>query len=401
MKTILILSAGIEAVPGILKAKKMGLKVVVCDKNIHAPGFKYADYKIYESIYQYSKLLDSVNYFNKKIKKIDGVITIASDTPVAVSKIAKKLNLPGNSIKTAMLSTNKIKMKIKLRECKIPIPWFSEVKSVNHLKKILKNKKSKYIIKPIDNRGARGVLQIDSKSDLTWSYNHCLKESKSKKIMIEKFLTGKQISSESIIYGKKSFTPGMIERNYEYLKKFSPFVIENGGQQPVKLSNININKISELTIKAGRCLGVKYGTVKGDIIFHKGKPYIIELATRLSGGWMSSDQIPLATGVDVLKVAIQIALGEKIDFNRLKNKKKNAVAIRYFFPKYGTVFSFKKGILKKNKFIKKFKFYLKNKTVIQKVTDHTKRAGFVITAASTKKKAVIEAKMFVNSFIKN
>ena len=401
MKTILILSAGIEAVPGILKAKKMGLRVVVCDKNINAPGFKFADYKIFESIYQYSKLLDSVVYFNKKIRKIDGVIAIACDTPIAVSKIAKKLDLPGNSIQTAKLSTNKIKMKEKLKKCGILIPWFCELKNLNHLKKILKKKKSKYIIKPIDSRGARGVLQIDSKSNLEWSFNHCLKESKSKKIIIEKFLTGKQISTESIIYGKKSFTPGLIERNYEYLKKFSPFVIENGGQQPLGLSNININKVSDLTIKAGKCLGVKYGTVKGDIVFHKSKPYIIELATRLSGGWMSSDQIPLATGVDILKVAIQIALGEKINFDNLKNKKKNAVAIRYFFPRWNTIFSVKNSSIKKNKYIKKFKFYLKNKTLIPKVTDHTKRAGFVITSASTKKKAVIEAKKFISSVIKN
>ena len=49
----------------------------------------------------------------------------------------------------------------------------------------------------------------------------------SKKIIIEEFLVGKQVSSESIIYGAKNFTPGLIERNYEYLKKFSPFVYKS------------------------------------------------------------------------------------------------------------------------------------------------------------------------------
>jgi biotin carboxylase len=400
MRTLLILSAGIEAVPGILKAKKMGLKVVVCDQNINAPGFKYADYKIFKSIYNYSELLDSVESFNHNIKKINGVIAISSDTSVAVSIIAKKLKIPGNSIITAKLSTDKLKMKEKLKKCGIPIPWFSEVKNLNHLKKILKDKKIKYIIKPVDSRGSRGVLQIDSRSDLEWSYKHCLQESKSKKIIIEKFLVGKQISTESIIYGENAFTPGLIERNYEYLNKFHPYIIENGGQQPVTLSKNNINKISELTIRAAKCLGVKYGTVKGDIVFHQGKPYIIEIATRLSGGWMSSDQIPLATGVDILKIAIQIALGDKIDLNNLKINKKKAVAIRYFFPKSGKIFSIKRNMLKKNNYIKKFMFYLKNKTIVPKVTDHTKRAGFVITCAQTKKKAVNEAKKFINSAFK-
>ena len=81
--------------------------------------------------------------------------------------------------------------------------------------------------------------------------------------------------------------------------------------------------------------------------------------------------------------------------------KKIYLFFRYFFPKSGTIFSIKKNVLKKNKYIKKFKFYLKNKVMIPNVIDHTKRAGFVITSAPTKKKAVIEAKKFVSSVIKN
>ncbi len=96
MGTILILSAGIEAIPGILRAKKMGLKVIVCDKDLNAPGFKYADYKIYGSIYSGTKLLNSVVNFNKK-NKISGVIAMASDASIMVAKIANKLKLNGIS----------------------------------------------------------------------------------------------------------------------------------------------------------------------------------------------------------------------------------------------------------------------------------------------------------------
>lgn len=399
MKTLLILNASHEAVPGIQKAKKMGLKIVVADKNKFAPGFKYADYKIYESIYNYTKLVKITKKFNDNTKKIDGVIAMASDTPIAVARIAKKLNLKSNSIKSSILSTNKLMMKDKLKNANIKVPWYSEIKNFKHLQNILKNKKEKYIIKPIDNRGSRGVLQIDKNSDLLWSYNYCLKNSKKKKVMIEKFLNGKQISSESIIYGEKSFTPGMIERNYEYLNKFKPHVIENGGQQPVNLSEKNLKRIAKITVMAGRCLGIKYGTVKGDIVFHKGEPYIIEIATRLSGGWMSSDQIYLGTGIDFLKYAIKIALGEKINIDNLKIKQKYCVAIRYFFPKPGTLFNIKKKI-KKNKFIKKFMIF-RNNSSIKKITDHTIRPGFVITVAKEKQKAILEANKFIQKILKS
>ena len=40
-QTILIISAGKEAIPGILRAKELGLKVVATDLDPMAPGFKY------------------------------------------------------------------------------------------------------------------------------------------------------------------------------------------------------------------------------------------------------------------------------------------------------------------------------------------------------------------------
>ena len=68
--------------------------------------------------------------------------------------------------------------------------------------------------------------------------------------------------------------------------------------------------IRQITVKAGKCLGIKTGTIKGDIVLVKGKPYIIEIASRLSGGWMSSDQIKMSTGIDFLKLAIKLSLGD-------------------------------------------------------------------------------------------
>lgn len=392
MKTLLILNAGIEAVPGIIKAKSMGIKIILCDKNKLSPGFRYADYKIYSSIYNDKEIIKSLDKILKKTK-IDGVITFSSDAALSVARIAKKYGLPGNTIQSAILSTDKLKMKMKLKKNKISLPWFKEIKNLKDLQSVIMTNESKYIIKPIDNRGARGVLQIDKRTDLKWAYNYCISKSIKKKIIIEKFLKGKQISTESILYNKDSITPGMIERNYEYLKKFRPFIIENGGQQPINLSKKKIKNISDLVVKAGRCLGIKKGIVKGDIVLHKNKPYIIEIATRLSGGWMSSHQIPIATGVDILKIAIKLSLGEKIDINKIKIKNKKATAIRYLFPLEGSFFKKKK--ITKNKYVIKSSIYFKNNHIVKKFTDHTTRAGFVITAAQNKNKAILEAKKFI------
>ena len=51
MKTLLIVSAGIEAVAGIELAKSMGLHVVISDINPDAPGLMVADDQLLASTY--------------------------------------------------------------------------------------------------------------------------------------------------------------------------------------------------------------------------------------------------------------------------------------------------------------------------------------------------------------
>jgi len=47
MKTLWIVSGSQEAVPGIVRAKELGLFVVVSDGNSKAPGFQFADDSIF------------------------------------------------------------------------------------------------------------------------------------------------------------------------------------------------------------------------------------------------------------------------------------------------------------------------------------------------------------------
>ncbi len=58
-------------------------------------------------------------------------------------------------------------------------------------------------------------------------------------------------------------------------------------------------------------LGIDNGCAKGDIKLTRHGPMIGELAARLSGGFMSAYTYPLSTGVDLIRAAIEIALGQE------------------------------------------------------------------------------------------
>ena len=58
-----------------------------------------------------------------------------------------------------------------------------------------------------------------------------------------------------------------------------------------------------------KALNLKIGAAKGDIKVTKNGSMVGEIAARLSGGFMSAYTYPLSTGVNLIKNAIEIALG--------------------------------------------------------------------------------------------
>jgi biotin carboxylase len=388
-KTLLIISGGIEAIPGIKLAKKMGLHVVVSDMNEKAPGFAYADDRIIASTYDVEQTVSAAREYHRSVRRIDGVICIAADVPLTVASVASCLDLPGIPVQSALLAANKVDMKECFAKAGIPIPWFSRVDSLEHLREIIKDRGYPLVIKPTDSRGARGVLRLTSGVDLEWAFGHSLQYSPSSQVMVEEYLTGPQISTESMLLDGQAETPGFIDRNYEYLDRFSPYIIENGGQQPSNLSDRDRQRVCHVAEEAGRSLGIKNGVVKGDMVLTPRGPKVIEVAARLSGGWMSTDQIPLGTGVDLVGSAIRLSLGEKVMPGDLRPRYGKGVAIRYFFPAPGRITGIE-DLERYQKMPGVYRLCLMANVgdTIQPVTNHTKRAGFVITTAETARMAV-------------
>lgn len=386
------MSGGIEAVPGIQLAKKMGLHVVVSDMNPNAPGFAEADGRIIASTYDVEATVAAAKRYHHTVRPIDGVICIASDIPLTVASVAAALNLPGISIKSAHLSTDKLAMKNKFKLDGVPMPWFNAVKSVKHLRDIVGKNGYPLVLKPADSRGARGVLRLIAGVDLNWAYQYSKSYSPTARVMVEEFLAGPQLSTESIVWDGEIWTPGISDRNYEYLDKYAPHIIENGGELPTLLNDDVIREVNELLKKTISSLGLSRGTIKGDIVVTTECPKIIELAPRLSGGYFCTHEIPLNTGVDFVGAAIKIALGEKPDPGSLVPKYGVGVAQRYFFPAPGKVIKID-GIERISSLdhIKLFKMYVNPGDIVEPIHNHPGRAGVLIAIGNDREKAVKRA----------
>ena len=400
MKTLFIISGGLEALEGIRCAKEMGLRVVVSDGDPEAPGFELADETIVCSTYDIEGTIRAAREFHQINGLIDGVICIAADVPLTVANVAAELGLPGIPVEAARLSMDKLAMKRKFESDNLPVPWFSEVKSVEQLEKFASVRGLPLALKPVDSRGARGVIRLTQDVDLNWAFNISLKESPTNRVMVEKFLSGPQVSTESIVLNGVAHTPGFADRNYELLNRYAPYMIENGGQLPSRLPQTTQEAIKVLIEQSARSMGIINGVVKGDIVVHEGKPYIIEMATRLSGGYLCTYEIPLNTGVNFVKQAILLALGEKIDPLDLKPKYQRHVVQRYLFPEPGRVVRVTGAdSVGQRPEIAYSEVRVAPNDIVRPVESHPARAGVVMATGETQEAALSAATAAVEEIL--
>ena len=322
---------------------------------------------------------------------------MAADVPLTVASVAAALGLPGISVETARLAADKLAMKQAFQAAGVPIPWFQAIGSLDELRVVVADRGFPIVLKPVDGRGARGVLRLTPATDLAWAFAHAKSRSRRGGVMVEQYLDGPQVSTEGLLVDGVGTTCGFIDRNYEHLETFAPYIVENGGEQPSSLPVPAQRAISNVTMDAGRALGIVSGNVKGDMVWTARGPYVIEIAARLSGGWMSTDQIPLGTGVDLIGASIRLALGEQVPADDLRPRWHRGVAIRYFFPPPGRVVTVEGAeSFAKAPWVHRLGFFVEPGEIVQPITDHTKRAGFVITTGETRDEAVARAQSVVN-----
>jgi len=338
-KTLLIISGGVEAADAALRAKEMGLYVVVSDRDPQAPGFSHADSCLIADVYGPTETAAAAERYHRKIRKIDGVICVAADAPRTTAAVTERLGLPGLSRASAELACDKLAMKRRFAEAGVPIPWFSEIETPQALQRVAVERGRDLVIKPADSRGSRGVQRVAQVEDLTKAFLFARSHSPSERVMVEQYLDGPQISTESVIVDGRCYTPGFSDRNYEFLDRYAPYFIENGGDLPSHLAPELQAKVKDVVARSADALGVTNGTVKGDIVVHDGEAYVIELAARLSGGFFCTREIPLNTGVDFIAQAIKVALGEAVEPKDLEPKFLTPVIQRYAFPSAGRVVS--------------------------------------------------------------
>lgn len=326
-------------------------------------------------------------FFN--LNDLVGVLCCAVDSPLVAAQLAERYHLPTIGIEAAKLGVNKYYQWRRLSEAGIVVPPSAVVSPETNWRGGVEYYD---IVKPVDSRGARGVRFYDQ-TNYKEAISESLAWSRSAMVMGQKFIPGRQLSTESVVYDGQVCMTAVFDRNYDRLEEFRPYIVEDGGEmrQPDKLIK-QINKTIERSCIA---LGWDNLTVKGDLVLDGHLLYAIELAPRLSGGYFSTHSIPIGMGWDIVGDAVRLATGAKPTLEFGREGVYPFTCQRYIFPN-------RKYVGKRISYIPDFPpdvnfgtWNVRVGDVIQKVQHHPSRLGQVICTGDKYEEAVAKAMIAV------
>ncbi|HHW94764.1 MAG TPA: ATP-grasp domain-containing protein [Mogibacterium sp.] len=275
-KKILILGAGNAQIDAIEYCKQAGYEVVGCSYTTVDSGIPHLDY--FEQV---------------DIKNIEGVVSLAEKYEVSaiysvgsdlamptVMKVSERLGLPHFiSPKTAEICHSKNKMREALGS-----NFEGNAKYIvcENLEEALKYEAFPGMMKPVDSQGQRGCFRVDTSEDIRDNFEKSLSFSFEKKVIIEEYIEGPEISINAyiqdgelkfaIVSDRYAFTeyPGGIIKEHRIPSSFA--------DDAAKEKAIDLAK--RIAEKTGITDGPCYYQIK---LKNNKEPVILEVTPRLDG----------------------------------------------------------------------------------------------------------------------
>lgn len=298
---LVILGASYLQLPLVNKAKEMGIHVIcIAWDDGKAICKEYADNFYDISVLEKESILEIC-----KTENIDGITTIATDICIpTIAYITEKLNLVGNSPTCATFTTDKAEMRKCLAEHHVRIPAsktlyqaqdFDETEILYPL-----------IIKPADRSGSLGVVKTSNTHETIAAIDLAIQYSFSKKCIVEEFVSGQEVSVETISYQGSHQIITITDK----VITDEPYFVELEHHQPSQLPENILTKITEISLQVLDATEVKNGASHIEMKINENGVFVIEIGSRMGGDFIGSDLVYLSTGFDFLKAVIDIALDQ-------------------------------------------------------------------------------------------
>lgn len=320
--SLLILAAGPHQVPAIEQAAAMSLRTVVVDANPLAPGMLIADAAYPVDVFDV-RAVEQI----ARTEDVCGIMTLCTDAPVrTVAVVASVLGLPALSCEAAAKACDKRLMRAALSCGGVPVPAFCEIHTAAEAFAAAEVLGYPFALKVPCSSGSRGVYRVNSPDEVHGYFHEARKHDPHGSLLAEEWMEGPEVSVEGACPGRHIHVVQVTDK----LVLDGGFPVETGHSQPSQLAPGVLDEIVRVTEVGVRVLGLSDCTFHAELKVTKSGPKIVEIGARLGGDRVATHLTPLSTGVNLVRSAIQIALGESAE---LSPTIRRGSAIRYFHAK--------------------------------------------------------------------
>lgn len=256
----------------------------------------------------------------------DGVLALSDAMLAWTAQLAQRLELPFHAPAVAERFTDKLAQRVALRDGGVAVPGFWNVPETSDQTawaQLADEARFPAVVKPRRSEGSRDTVRVSSLGELRAIADATRGES----LILEEYLADRPeaagrrfadyVSIESIVSDHQVSHLAITGR----FPPAEPFR-ESGFFIDCELSDEDRSAALEVAGAAVTALAVSIGCLHTEVKFTPDGPRVIELNGRIGGG--VPEMLFDAAGVAILSIAMRLALGERIVFDRLPSTRRVA-----------------------------------------------------------------------------
>ena len=318
------IGAGLNQIPLIIEARKMGFQVIGVDKDSAAPGFYHCDLKIQESIDDYENI-----YIKLREMMFDGNISSImtksyGNAIITTAFLCEKFKVPSIPFEESKKFLNKKTTRRIFIEKGIQVPESAKVNS----KKI----KSQFpiVAKPQKGHAKADVKLIHNENE----FKKFISIHEKKEFIFEKFIPGNEIICAGLIENRKYFHILMSDKKTTP----HPYFVDRMHTTPSKFIHL-----TDKTIQIGQMIADTFNIQTSPMIMEfivdeNEELQLLEAVPEFGGEFIPDIMIPAATGYNHLAGAIKAVADDSVK-KPSKNIVPSPVVIKYITGENGILSS--------------------------------------------------------------
>lgn len=313
MLKLMLLGGAMHQVPVIQKAKEQGIFTILCDYLPDNPGRQVADRYYCISSLDRESVLDIARQ-----EQIDGILAYASDPAARTAAyVGEALGLKSNPLQAVETLTNKARFRTFLRDHGFAVPKAYAFTDVESAMRTMQFVEGEFVIKPADASGSKGISKWcsnDGVDRLREQVSAALEVSFGDEVVVEEFIRrdGYQVAGDGfIVKGQLVFRCfGNSHFNERGVNPFAPISASFPSQHPPHV----LDRVHETLQRMITEVGLQNGPLNFDIFVKGEDVYLMDIGPRNGGNYIPQI-IEQATGVDLVKATIDVALGQPVSID--------------------------------------------------------------------------------------